>query len=326
MLLDEIKEIISTETLPFGEIYQQVENYKKDSKDYLAPLSQLRLNNHASLTDTTHKLQDFNLTDWSSTQLANKLGIPSSYLKKCIRKGQIKLAQDNVNTWIINSDKSSLLRTYKDNLIGIVSDRYSIMDNTHLLDCLQDSLNLDSYNIKGSITSPERLHLRLVEKELLDIPNEDLFAGLLINNSNVGRSCLTVRFIIFKQVCTNGLVLPQESSILFKQKHMGIKVEDFRECLQTNLKLIPKLVNEATKMIKSTINHSLNKDDLVNLIEKIKKDTSLSDEHLDTIVNMLDFYGYNTWGVINGLTQVSRDFTLEKRLELEKYAGSMLIA
>ena len=37
-------------------------------------------------------------------------------------------------------------------------------------------------------------------------------------------------------------------------------------------------------------------------------------------------YEDNRWGLINGITEVAQDFTLERRLELEKIAGSLLVA
>ena len=41
---------------------------------------------------------------------------------------------------------------------------------------------------------------------------------------------------------------------------------------------------------------------------------------------MNDNYGTSTWGFINSLTEVAQDYTLERRLEIEKYAGDLLVA
>ena len=37
-------------------------------------------------------------------------------------------------------------------------------------------------------------------------------------------------------------------------------------------------------------------------------------------------YPRNRWGLINSLTEVAQDYTLEKRLEIERYAGELLVA
>ena len=44
---------------------------------------------------------------------------------------------------------------------------------------------------------------------MLPIDGEDLFAGITLDSSDVGRSGLYVRFFIYKQVCTNGLIIPK---------------------------------------------------------------------------------------------------------------------
>ena len=37
-------------------------------------------------------------------------------------------------------------------------------------------------------------------------------------------------------------------------------------------------------------------------------------------------YEDNIWGLINSITEVAQDFTLERRLELERIAGNLLVA
>jgi hypothetical protein len=41
---------------------------------------------------------------------------------------------------------------------------------------------------------------------------------------------------------------------------------------------------------------------------------------------MTDRYGSSTWGFVNSLTEVAQDYTLERRLEVEKTAGEILLA
>jgi hypothetical protein len=36
-------------------------------------------------------------------------------------------------------------------------------------------------------------------------------------------------------------------------------------------------------------------------------------------------YAPTKWGLINGITEVAQDFTLETRLQLEEIAGNMLV-
>ena len=64
---------------------------------------------------------------------------------------------------------------------------------------------------------------------------------------------------------------------------------------------------------------------LEEFIAKLKAKTKLSDEGVKKVIDLSNnVYGFSDWGVINSITEVAQDYTLERRIELEKIAGSML--
>lgn len=216
---------------------------------------------------------------------------------------------------------------------GILSDRYSVCDAPVVLESVYDTLPVDDYTIKGFFLNEERLHLRMVSSERLPIPNEDLFPGFSINSSDIGRSTLIINFFIWKQVCTNGLVVPKKFGELFRQKHIGVNVEEFKAGVRESFGLVQPIVAEVTKSIKNTASVSLEdsfKDEksLELLIKQVKSATLLSEESTGKIITLMQngTYDRNRWGLINSITQVAQDFTLETRLRLEKVAGDLLIA
>ena len=57
----------------------------------------------------------------------------------------------------------------------------------------------------------------------------------------------------------------------------------------------------------------------------MKSRTKLSDEGVNKVIELSNNkYGFSDWGVVNSITEVAQDYTLERRIELEKIAGSML--
>mgnify|MGYP007070346797 CR=1 FL=1 len=48
-----------------------------------------------------------------------------------------------------------------------------------------------------------------------------------LDSSDVGRNILIIRFGIYKLVCTNGLVIGRADGILYRQKHIGVKADEF---------------------------------------------------------------------------------------------------
>ena len=215
-------------------------NIHEHSTDYLvheADNYNVRFNDFAGLTflvdgDEIHELP---ISRFALGQLSAKVGVPLRYLEKCVSSGRIDLAKDNINSWLEDYKKDLFIREYNGCIRGVLSSKYSVCDSHEILDIVGNTIDLNNYKVKGSFLNDERLHVRLVSKEMLPIDNEDLFAGLFIDSSDVGRNTFTVQFGIYKQVCTNGLVVSRGSGVLFQQKHIGISAEDFAQGLRTSL-------------------------------------------------------------------------------------------
>lgn len=306
--------------------------------DYMvvrANTSNVRFNENAGLTFVhDNEVKTLGLSKYSLSQLSTKIGVPARYIDKCVQSGRLSLAQDNVNSWLEDYNKDLFIRAYGDSIRGILSSKYSVCDTPEILRVLDDAVDLNKYNIKGSFLNEERLHIRLIGKEMLPINNEDLFAGLFIDSSDVGRSILTVKFGIYKQVCTNGLVIARAGGTLFEQKHIGITAEEFHEGLVKSLQNVDLLTENAVEWVrraKHRDNHwsavSEYEDDIKEFVAYIRQQTNLSDDSAHKVIDLMQTkYEDNRWGLINGITEVAQDFTLERRLELERFAGNLLVA
>lgn len=162
------------------------------------------------------------ISDFAFGQLCNKIGVPVSYMKKCLEQKEYDIVHDNMHMWLDRFNKDLFLREYKNQIRGILSTRYSVLDTPEVLDVLfNGDMALSDFNVKGCHISSERFHLRITENQQL-IEKDDLFAGVQVDSSDVGRSQLRVQFLIYKLVCTNGLATSTDNSIFFQQKHIGI--------------------------------------------------------------------------------------------------------
>lgn len=277
-------------------------------------------------------------TEHSFGQMCGKIGVPVKYIDKCITTGYDSLAQENLNTWVNNYNKDLLLRVYKDKIRGVLSNKYGILDSPDILQVIDTATRGLGLKVKGYYLSEERFHARLIQQETMKINGEDLFAGIQIDSSDVGRSALNVNFFIYKQVCTNGLAIAKGKGNMFKQKHFNICTEDFREQLSLSLKSLPELITEYEHIIRqSAIQYnlfgtaycSISQEDydksIKNFIDKIRLKTGLSEEGAKKVSDLsMNKYGTHDWGVINSLTEVAQDYTLERRIALERIAGDFL--
>ena len=336
---EEIKEVIDTRPKTLDKLIIKANDIALSSHDFMvrkANTHNVRFNESAGLTFIAEdqEIRDFQMSRYALGQLGSKIGVPARYLEKCVASGRIDLAQDNVNSWLEDFNKDLFIREYNGGIRGVLSNKYSVCDSHEILEAVDDSVDLSKYKIKGSFLNEERLHVRLIGKEMLPIDGEDLFAGLFLDSSDVGRNILSVKLGIYKQVCTNGLVIARAGGTLFEQKHIGITAEEFHEGLVKSLQNVDLLTENAVEWVrraKHRDNHwssvSEYEDDINEFVAYIRQQTNLSDDSAHKVIDLMQTkYEDNRWGLINGITEVAQDFTLERRLELERIAGNLLVA
>lgn len=336
----EIKEVIDSSPKTLNKLITKANDIHLLSTDYNVPMvtnKNLRFNDEAGITFISgdDEIREFPISRYAMGQLSSKIGVPVKYIEKCIESGRIDLAKDNVNSWLEDFNRDLFIREYNGTIRGILSNKYSVCDSHEILEVVNDAVDLSKYKVKGSYLNEERLHVRLVSKEMLPIEGEDLFAGLFIDSSDVGRSILTVKFGIYKQVCSNGLVISKAGGTLFEQKHIGITTEEFHKGLVKSLVNVDDLTEHAVELVKMAKGkgsvfqnvNNLTQEDFDKFVEHIRNTTNLSVESASKVINLMQTkYDSSKWGLINGITEVAQDFTLERRLELERIAGNLLVA
>lgn len=327
------KEVVSvvrdSSTFDFGDLLNQAFILAKGYSDEVVKGDVLAFDNNMHLHNISKDSKSYGMTQHSFSQLCAKLGVPVAYMKKCMsnrNKFGSNLAQYNMNTWLDTCDKDLLLRLNGDTIRGVLSTKYSICDSEKVLEAVDRVITPNEYQLKGYMLDDERLHVRLIG-DRLKVAGEDLFAGLQIDSSDVGRNNLKVQFLIYKQVCTNGLVIPKFGGTIFQQKHIGITSEQFQKSLVSSLDVIPDLVARATSLVDLSKNSKVSQQEFEKILDSIKKDIALSDDSMNKVVSLFnERYSNTRWGVVNALTEVAQDFSLERRLEIEQYASLWLVA
>jgi len=286
--------------------------------------------------DVTYRPADYSgrrqvpINDHALGQLCNRVGVPTSFVKKCIENEEYGLVHENVNTWLDRFGRDLFIREHDNRIRGILSTRYSVLDTPDVLDVLFGSdLPLNDFKVKGYFQSPERFHLRLIEDRPL-LKKDDLFPGVQIDSSDVGRSTLRVQFLIFKLVCTNGMVAATNDGIFFQQKHVGITKDEFREGLSTALERYDEVREKVIPVIKAAKNEAIldETDTEEDLLRTIQTYTKFGEEQAKELLNVMEDRGYDStkWGLANTLTDWAQKYTLERRLDMERLAGRLIAA
>ena len=214
------------------------------------------------------------------------------------------------------------------NIRGIVSAKYAVFDSHSVLETVQEVLG-DDFNIKGHYLDETSLHLRVTRPEPLEVNGEDLYPGLIISSGDVGNRSLTVQFFLWKQICTNGLVLARVSGKVLHKRHLGIyDAADFKASLVDALESFPAFCAQAKELVDAARKHELDDESLKARLAAFGKSVKLSDKENDALKSLTVHYGMTLWGFANALTEFAQAerFDLDDRMEIESYAGEMLTA
>lgn len=273
------------------------------------------------------------MTDYSLAQFGFRYGIPSSYIKRCTLSGMKDLVCENFNRWIDYDNGKLLVRRFDDGaekyVRGILSTRYTRYDTDSILrDVVKSEVN--DWEVRQYLLSPERFHMRLVSGEKLNVAGEDLEIALNVDSSDIGRNSLNLTVIIFRQICSNGLILPYSVGSLFRQVHKGIGAEKLPDRIAAALQSVPEIKRKAEEMINHTMGHKMPFDVFDDdAVTKYRQSTGVPKDFMTKVIEM---YGEQKmsknarWNFINCMTEVAQEYGIDTRLDLERAAGNLLIA
>ena len=278
--------------------------------------------------------QGLSLTRWAETQLCQRLSIPAAYHRRC----PLRLQDEQVNHWLHRElepeDGQSpskperwLLRAKGEALRGILSERYSKMNNAEVFQSLEPLVN-SQYEVQWLAITEESWHLRLVDPKLSRdvLPGDRVIAGLHIANSEVGKRSVTVDALVYRLVCENGLVRLVKGRSLLHQRHVGIT--------SARLELgIGKAIKEAIiqgtgfmeRMTWATKEPLKNVEEAISLVGESWGLSDLVQTQVKTsLLQERSGQQETLYGLVNAFTNVAQTLQPDDRYSLEALAGHLL--
>lgn len=279
-----------------------------------------------------------NYSDFGLKSLGKMVGFPADFIRTLAETGSKPLGNrvilDRTTNYFKSGKAPFYAREFGGKICGVVSDRYAYFDDNEVCDIIGGSplANL-GYQYAG--ISPERLHLRAIDKEnpfKVEGDDSNLFLMFFVDNSMVGQASFKVRIGVYRQVCSNGMIIPMKSFVLCKAVHRGNKyiaaefnqsVEFFKEKRDE----IQSILSDKAKELSSIeeLRAKFNEDYVKTYVAK-QLNTNKSET--EKVIVLFDAYTIecgrpSKWAFINAVTQFARDLPesqLERRLYLESRA------
>ncbi len=271
------------------------------------------------------------ITSYALSQAAAIWKVPAGYLTDLYDEGMGDLAETNIRAML---DHRKEIGSYKvmesDGVVeAIVTDKFA--DNYPVCKVIEDiaeTVDLDKYQPNQAYLSKSRFHIRFVDFQNPEwINGEKMSAGFTVSSSDIGKSALKVNFFLYKFACMNGIVRVGKGGTLFRQAHLGERISDISiQKFKNSFSEIEWLREEGMQMIAACQGKHISEIEMRGILEGSRKNAcNIGEKETEKIIELArDRYGSTKWGLINGITEVAQNHTLDQRLAYEVWAGNLL--
>lgn len=193
------------------ELAMELDRQSKAKHDLLVDLEAMRMDaNDNKLELRIEDSGTFGINNIAHRQLGEHCKIPARYYDRMITEAP-DLLTTNVNRWLARVPGTRrMLRTLDGTARAFLSDRYRRIDNHEVAQTVLPIIgNMNGARIESCELTESRMYLKVVNTRITaEIAKGDVVqAGILITNSEVGLGSVSIKPLIFRLVCLNGMIV-----------------------------------------------------------------------------------------------------------------------
>ncbi len=259
------------------------------------------------------------LSDLATTQMCQRLEIPVAYYKRLPEEMKATVANHDLGRL---REKSFLLRGKGEWIRAFLSAEYVAYNNSQIAETVEGLLGKAAVTMKAFLLEETHMFLKIISEEIVDHA-AGLKAGIVIGNSEVGMGSVSVEPFVFRLPCTNDLIVAQEKS--FRHAHIHLTASELTrrmvEAIGNGFQVASSVLDAFLKAHYDPI------PDPVETIRKIAEARNLSQKFTDEVTSSyLVEPEPSRFGVINSFTRAAQGLGPIQRIEMERFAGTLLEA
>src|SRR6266542_5577974 len=258
-------------------------------------------------------------SDHAMSQFCQKLDIPIRYFRRLPDEMKILVANYDLRRL---KGTSVFVRGKGDWVRAFLSADYVAYNNSEIAETVEGLLAKGSVAVKDFVLEETNMFLKIISDEIWDV-DSGLKAGIMIGNSEVGMGSVSVEPFVFRKPCTNDLIVSREKS--FRHAHIHLTAHELTrrmaEAVSDGFRVASSVVDVFLKAREEPI------EDPLQAISKIAEARQFSQKLTDEVVSSyLVEPGANRFGVINAFTNAAQKLGPLQRIEMERFAGTLLEA
>lgn len=293
----------------------------------------------------TELLSPLNIQQTAHRQIGDYLGIPRKYYDRMLGE-DVGLLSYNVNRWFQRKPEQRMIRTIDGRARAFLSNRYRRIDN---LDIARITLpiigEMQNPRYESCELTDDYLYLKVVNPRLTAevTPGDIVQGGVVITNSETGLGAVSVQPLVYRLVCSNGMVVNDAKT---RRNHVG-RAEMTDELFQIYSKETLAADDKAFIMkLQDTVRAAIDEVKFAQVVGRMResKDAKLNiadipsvvklassnfgiteDESKGVFQHLIEDADYTLFGLANAVTRYSQDVeNYDRASKLEEIGWSVM--
>ncbi len=274
------------------------------------------------------------LTPFSFKQFCTKFKCPSKFMLQL--PGNI--AKQNIDFFKMDAKEDDLLirvKAHSEGFFyarGMVKPSTPVINNSDLLKAIQEPISEHEMRVWKAHFRDHDFHAKLIYGDTVNIGSiqnpDNVNIGVHVANSEVGARPTELQVMVFRLVCTNGLIHMIDGVPLFRKTSFNMSRDDVTREIRNALqkienhkeRILGQFQDAATIEVKTPYKvisalgkqWKLSKSEIVAITDEFNKGKAIGD------------YSYNKISIVNSITRVAQNYDAETRFNLENIAGQFL--
>jgi DNA-binding phage protein len=330
-----------------SQLAAEIERQAEGKRDYVADTRTLHMTDESQLAIEVNDSQvTLDVTSHAHRQIADRVGIPTKYYDR-IATNTPQLLAANVNTWFNHKPERRMVRTLDGNARAFLSDRYRRIDHYELLQAVLPVVGEmgEGVQIASTEITDSRVYLKVINKQLeLEVQKGDVVqAGFVISNSEIGMGAVRVEPLIYRLVCTNGMISQDFSQ---KRYHVGRAAASEEEAYELFTDETLQADDQAFMLkVRDTVRAAVDLTKFSLIVERMREATERKiegnpvkaveiasrsfglnqTENSGVLTHLIQGGDLSAYGLLNAITRTAQDVdSYDRATELERMGSQVL--
>ena len=260
-------------------------------------------------------------------QIGTHLKIPAAYYDKMLEEYPELLAQ-NVNAWFQREPAVRMVRTIDGTARAFLSNRYRRIDNLDIAGIVLPVLQeMEGMHFESCQLTDSRMYIKVVNTRLEAevVPGDIVQSGIIISNSEVGLGSVSIQPLVYRLVCSNGMVVndaqtrrnhvgrvneASENYQLYSEKTLEADDKAFAMKIQDTVRAVVDEVRftRVVNMMREAKDAPMNTAAVPGIVKLVSKDFHITDDESSGVLQrLIEGNDLTLYGLSNAVTRHSQD-------------------